>query len=117
MTTPSQDQIDGIAAVLGVLVLLWPFVRSRLTARQVAQVERVAELVVQATEAQMRGKPSASKLTHAVKQAQALSKTYHVKLPDEQWKPLINQAVYQMKQVGGEVPPEVPQAIPLDSLR
>lgn len=115
MSTPTQEQIDGIAAVLGLLALAWPLVRRYLTRRQIEAIEEIAAIVVRATEVQGRDRTSATKMKDAVTRAQFISKRRGVKATDDEWKVAINEAVYQMKREGGEIPRQVPP--PSDSLR
>ena len=113
----SDTEINVVATIAGILLGLWPLLRTFLNARQVARIEQVAQMAVRAAEVYHRDGQSRDKLWYAIDRAHEISRKYNVRLTDKQWEIQINNAVYDLKRADGELPKTSPLAYPETSLR
>ncbi len=88
--------ITIIISVIAPRVVRW--LNARLSAEQLGNAQEVARIVVRAVEQTVVAVHGEDKLRAALTQAQSMAATVGLKLAEEQWKSLLEQAVLEMNE-------------------
>lgn len=102
---------SGITALAGILVA---DVRHHISLTKLIKAEKIGTSAVKAVEglAVAEGWNPQQKYQQALAQAERLAAAHGVRLSASQWSTLIEQAVTEMKEVGGELTAPTPPAAP-----
>lgn len=105
-TLLTDENIKLLGMVVTLVVTLWPFAASFLAERQAARIEAVAAKAVKFAEMYCRNNPGTDKYSLALNEALRMGKRHRVNLRVDDWAPYLEEAVFDLKAAGAELPPK-----------